>query len=134
MPAIIGTTFSLIINIVNVTIVGHLGSSAQIAGYGLGNTVLNIFAMSIFFGMNGAISSMVSQASGTGNEHLCGVVLNRGRFVSTVAFIPMMIILWFSEKILLAIGQDRMAADYGAVYARLLIPGMFFLLHFDAIK
>ena len=65
-----------------------------------------MFSQSIFTGLNGAIATLVSQAHGSNNHYLCGVYLNRGRLVAVLIFIPMAVLLLYSEELLLSIGQD----------------------------
>lgn len=43
IPAIIAMAFSLVVQIINIAIVGHLGDTAKVAGVGLGNLYLNMF-------------------------------------------------------------------------------------------
>jgi len=43
---------------------------------------------------------------------LCGQYLNRGRVILTLVFIPFMILLLFTEKILIGIGQDPTTSKY----------------------
>ena len=47
----------------------------------------------MFVGLNGALETLVSQSYGSGNLKLCGVYLNRGRFVLLCSFIPVAVIL-----------------------------------------
>ena len=54
----------------------------------MGNMIQNMFGLSIVCGFNGALETLVSQAYGSGNLRLCGVYLNRGRFILLMAFVP----------------------------------------------
>ena len=73
------------------------------AGVGLGNLYVNMFSQSICCGLNGAIATFVSQAFGSENHRLCGIYLNRGRYVAFLAFLPMIVMLMMCEKVLVAI-------------------------------
>ena len=84
--------------------------------------------------MNGALETLVSQAFGFGNISLCGVYLNRARLISTLAFIPIMIILLYSEPILLKLGQDPESSHYAHKYIVATIPGLYFFALFDMQK
>ena len=44
IPAIIAMAFSLLVQIINIAIVGHLGDASLVAGVGLGNLYLNMFS------------------------------------------------------------------------------------------
>ena len=63
----------------NLVFAGHLINPAIMAGIGLGNMTLNIFAVTLMESMNSVIDTLGSQAYGSGNLELCGVYLNRGR-------------------------------------------------------
>ena len=84
--------------------IGHLNNPAMLAGVGIGNLTMNLLALSIAFGFNGALESLISQAYGSGNLVLCGVYLNRSRVVLLGFLTPMLMILMQTDKILIAIG------------------------------
>ena len=45
-----------------------------------------------------------------------------------------MIILLFSKHILLALGQEEETAEYGMIYIRVLLPGMFAMTQFETVR
>lgn len=104
----------MLVAVVNIAFVGHLGNTTMLAGVGLGTIYASIFCQTIIFGLNGAIQTLVSNASGNLKE--CGEILNRGRFVAIIAFIPITIALCLSEKFLLAIGMDAEVSSYATFY------------------
>lgn len=55
-------------------------------------------------GLNSALDTLISQAAGAGNLELCGKYLNRGRFILCCMFVPIAILLGFTENILIAAG------------------------------
>ena len=85
-----------------------------------------MFCRHIFVGINGAADTLISQAYGQKEFRLCGTYLNRGLLINTVILIPILALLIFSEKILLAIGQDEMVSYYASTYIFPMIPGMYF--------
>lgn len=121
---------------INVIFLGHykghtdeLGDndgSAFIAGIGLGNRCIQFMGLTLILGMNAALDTLVSQAAGAGNMELCGVYLNRGRFVMSVMFIPMMILSFNMESILIHLGQDPLASMYSQQYVLAYLPGLYF--------
>ena len=62
---------------------------------------------------------------------MCGVFLNRARFVMTLIFIPLLIILLNTELIFVAVGFDPEASHYAQVYILLFIPSIYFSGHID---
>lgn len=65
---------------------------------------------------------------------MCGVYLNRGRFVTFCAFCVSLIFIGCSEIILLAIKIDPQTAKHAANYVWHLCPGTFFMLNFDCMR
>lgn len=60
LPVIIGQFFAIFVELINVGFIGHLNDPAKVAGVGLGNMYVNIFCLSIVFGLNSAITTLVS--------------------------------------------------------------------------
>ena len=46
--------------VINLLFIGQLDNKAMLAGVGLGNVIINVFGLSIIFGMNGALETLVS--------------------------------------------------------------------------
>lgn len=84
----------------------------MMSGVGLGDNALIFFGQACLMGMNNAIETLVAQAAGAGNLKLAGVYLNRGRFLLTVSYIPIVVLLLNVENILVKIGQDPKASAY----------------------
>ena len=106
VPVIFQCSLQRFTLITNTIFVGRLNDVSLLAGVGLATTTYLIFCIMVLIGINGAIETLVSQAYGYGQLRLCGVHFNRGRLVLTAIFIPLAILLSFSEPILLMIGQD----------------------------
>jgi Na+-driven multidrug efflux pump len=64
---------------------------------------MNVLALAVTQGLNGALESFVSQAYGFGKYKMCGAYLNRGRAIVTVILIPIAILLSISDKLLISI-------------------------------
>jgi Na+-driven multidrug efflux pump len=67
----------------------------------------------------------VSQAYGAKNYQLCGVYLNKARFVTTIAMIPLSIISIFIRDILISLKQDPEVAYYAQQYIQTYLPGLY---------
>mmetsp|Transcript_12174 Transcript_12174/g.10794 ORF Transcript_12174/g.10794 Transcript_12174/m.10794 type:complete len:120 (+) Transcript_12174:397-756(+) len=48
--------------------------------------------------------------------------------------IPQLIILWYSENILIWVGQPELAAKYAGIYIRYIIPGLWFYAQVDLLR
>lgn len=97
------------------------------AGCGLGNTTQNFLALSFVYGMNQTIDTLVSTAWGDNKPALCSVYLYRGRFILCLFYIPVAVILFHSENMLIALGQDPQAAKYAQEYMIAFLPGLVLL-------
>lgn len=98
----------------------------------MGNMTQNLFAISIAMGVNSAIETLVSQTSGGGNLELCGVYLNRGRYILTLLFIPITILLFNVESVLNSIEVTTPnVARYTQEYILAFLPGLFLMAHTD---
>ena len=118
--------FESLIPVSNMIFAGMLNDSILLAGVGLATTAINIFLFVPIWGMNGTVETLVSQAFGANNIHLCGVYVNRGRLINLVMFVPLAILLCFSESILVQFGQDAQVSVYASKYIMLCLPGTFF--------
>ena len=104
----------------------------NLAVVGLASTFSSIMVMSVLIGLNTAQDTLASQAFGAGNFRLCGLYLNRGHFIVVAFFIPLAVILcFFSEQILLLIGQDPKVSSLTATQICASLPGIFFACHYD---
>ena len=65
---------------------------------------------------------------------MCGVYLNRARVINSAFFIPMVVVFFFTEEILVGAGQDPTTAAYAETYVTTLLPGLFLLLQGHCIN
>jgi Na+-driven multidrug efflux pump len=56
--------FFAIIGLMNTFFIGHSNDSTLIAGVGMGNMLINVFAFAVMQGLNGALESLVSVSYG----------------------------------------------------------------------
>ena len=70
-------------DMVDIAFLGHLDNQALIAGVGIANVCVKFMGMIVINGLNNALDTLISQSFGAGNLELCGVYLNRGRFIIT---------------------------------------------------
>ena len=104
MPAVLGFLITFSQETISLMFIGSLNSSVQLAAFGMGNIFINMFAYSVYFGMNGAIDTLVSQARGAGDMALCGQYLQRARIINAIIYIPLLFIFLSSGIILQSSG------------------------------
>lgn len=114
-------------DLINLSFLGHLGDNALIAGVGLGSVFVNFSGWALVIGMNSALDTLVSQSAGAGKLELCGVYLNRGRFIMTLFFLPVLILSFYVEPILVGMGQNPQVAAYTKEYMRAYLPGLYIM-------
>lgn len=85
---------------VAILLISYTGDVMQLSVVGLGDMVLKIFGISVFFGLNSSVETLVSQAYGAGNLHMCGVYRWTGRLIVVIAFVPVAVIMYHTETML----------------------------------
>ena len=100
----------------NLAFLGHLGDPSLIGGVGMGQACMSLMGMSIILGCNSALDTLVSQSAGAGNLKMCGVYLNRARYIMSLMFIPIIILSFYIERILIYANQDPVVAKWTQVY------------------
>ena len=124
--------FSMVVihiqEVINISFIGHMGIESLISGIAMGNVFINIVVFAPCYGINGAADTLLSQSFGNNQNYLAGAILNWGRIVSAVLFIPLAIFLWFIEPFMIKIGMDTESSQYASVYIWRLLPGLFFAL------
>ena len=106
VPVVFQCSLQRLTLITNTIFVGRLNNVPLLAGVGLATTIYCILCLTVLEGINGALETLASQAYGYGQLRLCGVHFNRGRLVLTAIFIPLAILLSFSEPMLIMLEQD----------------------------
>ena len=96
-----------------------------LAAAGVGNMVLNLFGMGIFYGLNSALETLVSQAYGAKNLELCGLYLQRGRYLLSLAYVPIVGIFLLSHLMLTKLGQNGLVVDNAYQYILVMIPATY---------
>ena len=123
VPTVITCVVKSSQNTVNYAFLGHLDNVHLVAGVGMGNVCVYFLGASVMSGLSGALDTLVSQAYGAGNIQQCGVYLNKARFVTFLAFIPMVFTSQFIQRILVFFGQDAEVAYYAQLYSQTYLPG-----------
>ncbi len=102
IPTVLSNIFLVIVQLTNIYFMGRSTDSNLMAAVGMGNMLINVFCFAVCQGFNGTIETFVSQSYGAGQKYMCGVQLNRGRIIVSILFIPIVILFFFADKILIA--------------------------------
>ena len=92
LPVVLASLIYTGTDTINLLFVGSFNDKELISGIGLAYSCINLMGFTIIIGLNSTIDTLVSNAGGAGNLYLCGVYLNRARFVMTLFFIPVIAI------------------------------------------
>jgi MATE family multidrug resistance protein len=88
-------------------LIGKLNDPVKLAAIGLGNMLNQLLPYTMMIGMNTALETLVSQAYGRKNVYECGLFLHRSLMLITIMFIPIAVILYHSDSILIFVGIDE---------------------------
>lgn len=119
-------------NTTDVLMTARLGPEALAAGQ-LGHTVLFPLMISML-GILFATSAMFAQELGARRYKGVRRTFRQGLWVLVTMSVPMLILLWFMEPILLASGQDPRMVAGAAEYLRAAMWGMPFMVGFGLLR
>lgn len=117
---------------VDTVMMGWLGSQT-IASGGLGSAIFT-FLIFITTGVVSAVSPLAAQAYGAGQPEQVGKIVRQGLGISVFLGIPIVIVLWYGETVLLLLGQNPDAAALAATYLRAIAWGFIPALGFAVLK
>lgn len=121
LPIIAGMMSQNILNLVDIAMVGRIGSKA-IAAVGLGGVSCFLF-MAFVMGFSSSVQSMAARRKGEGNENVMAVPLNGGLLLAVITGIPITIITFILTPYLFPyLNHDAEVVRLGIPYlqARLL--------------
>lgn len=120
------TTFVLSnsISLVAIAFVGQIGTK-ELAAATLGSMFANVMGISFGIGFASAMDTLCTQAYGSKNFFMLGVLCQRGILILGVLSIPLSLVWLSIESILLAMGQDPVIAHYTGQYMRYQLPGLY---------
>ena len=123
----------LLQEIINILYVSHFSqeTDAKLAGVGLGNTMIVVFGVGAYVGLNSALNALTAQAIGAGHMELCGVYLWQARIVLVLFYVVCLPIFIYSEDLLNLVHQDPKVAHFASLYLKSVLPGLFFVGHID---
>ncbi|ORY43805.1 MATE efflux family protein [Rhizoclosmatium globosum] len=118
--------------------IGYLLQIA-LASMALATLFANVTGYSLIVGLGAAIDTLCSQSygeylSGTGSKRELGRHLSRSIFLMYLTCIPVAILWWFTEPLLLLAGQDPEIARLSGKYTLLLIPSLVPFVISESVK
>jgi len=132
-PVILTFVMEMLPGLINVIAVGHLGE-LELAAVAIASMFCNVVGLAVGFGMASAMDTLCSQANGADNKKAIGVVLQRALIIEFLLCIPIGILFFFSEPILLGMGQEPEVAEYAGSYCRILLICLYPIFVYECLK
>ncbi|WVW84771.1 hypothetical protein I302_106806 [Kwoniella bestiolae CBS 10118] len=113
------------LNLASVVSIGHLGTT-ELAASSLASMTAAVSSFSILQGLCTAMDTLLPAAWTSSDPSRVGLWTQRMAVVLAVSMIPMFMIWWNIEAVLVGLGQERDVANHAATYLRWLslgIPG-----------
>lgn len=133
-PNAIALCAGFALNLVNLAAIGHLGSSAALAGAALGNSLMNLTGNAITYGLCSSVDTLCAQSFGAGQKQLVGLVAQRAAVAYSIVFVPIIALWWNTERLLVACGQDPEISAIAGRYVRWASPVIVPTLYCDIAK
>jgi len=121
-PVVITQVSTMLMGVVDVIMVGHVGTDA-LDGASLGR--LWVFGTLLFgLGMVMGIDPIVAQAHGSRDSHRLSLALQQGLVIAALASIPVALMWLFTEESLLLLQQNPVHAHLAEQFALVQIPSI----------
>lgn len=123
---------TFLMGFVDTAMVGRVSVEA-LAAAAIAN-VWNFGTVMLAHGMVLGIDPIVAQAHGARDGRRCGLALQQGVVVGLVFSVPVALAWTFTDRALVALGQDPLLAAEAQVYSIAKIPGLPFFLMYTALR
>ncbi|KAI0380834.1 mate-domain-containing protein [Hypomontagnella monticulosa] len=118
------------INMVGIFIVGRIGTK-ELGAVSLSSITTNMIGNHFIQGLANTLDTLAAQAYGSGNKHLVGLHTQRMICFILVCVVPLMVLWWMAEDILVFIVPDREVVELAGNYLRIMILRMPAFVLFD---
>ena len=112
----------------------YSGENYYLGGVGLGTMTNNFILRSYVLGFDNSLLTLLSQAYGAKQYEYFGDTVNRARIFFTSLMLPILFILWFTEDIMIAIGQPEQVAHEAGKFVRVSSFGFLCHLNYDIYR
>lgn len=133
IPLVLNNIMMMLKETIAVLFIGTLDNPIQLGAVGLGNSLMGFFMWPWIYGCCSAMETLIAHAYGRKDLRECGLWLHRTCFFGTILFIPITIVMLFTDPMLVALGMEKDVAHYAFLYVCVWIPGSLFHFYGDAI-
>ncbi|XP_049932010.1 protein DETOXIFICATION 12-like isoform X5 [Nymphaea colorata] len=124
LPLALVTMVQFLLQAVSLMMVGHLGS-LYLSSTSISSSLCNVTGYIVLLGMASALETLCGQAYGAEQYQKVGVYTQKAIVTLLLVCIPITLLWFYMEKLLILIGQDHVIAHEAGKYAVFLIPGLF---------
>ncbi|KAL3501812.1 hypothetical protein ACH5RR_036261 [Cinchona calisaya] len=124
LPLIAVSFLQYCLQIISIMFVGHLGE-LPLSSASMANSFASVTGFSVLLGMGSALETLCGQAYGAKQYHMLGIYTQRGMLVLLVLSIVLALIWFYTDNILIVLGQDHDISIEAGIFNRSMIPGLF---------
>jgi len=110
--------------VVSVMFVGHLGE-LELASASIATSCAGVTGTTLILGLATALETLCGQAYGAKQYHMLGIYVQRAAFILYLVSVPIAVVWWNMDSVLVFLGQDPEISNLAGVYARYLVPTIF---------
>ena len=110
------------LTLTSVFTVGHIGKN-ELGAVSLGSMTANITGYAVYHGLATSLDTLCAQAYGSGKKKLVGLNLQRAVFFLWAVTIPIAVLWFFGDRILMRIVPEKEIAELAGLYLKILILG-----------
>ncbi|EEY63402.1 Multidrug/Oligosaccharidyl-lipid/Polysaccharide (MOP) Flippase Superfamily [Phytophthora infestans T30-4] len=140
MVAPVGTTaLEFLPGLTCIVLAGHMDSpytQQYVDAATLSTMLLNLTNYSICFGLSSALDTLFlcSQAYGTKRYDKIGVYFQAGVLVLAAVFGPIFLLNWYTESVMVSLGQDEEISKLAQTFSRWILLGMPFVVLYELVR
>ncbi|XP_024401171.1 protein DETOXIFICATION 16 [Physcomitrium patens] len=123
-PMVFVALLQYLLIVVSVMFVGHLGE-LELASASIASSFAGVTGNSLIIGMASALETLCGQAYGAKQYHMLGIYMQRAWFVLYLVCIPVSLVWWHMDSLLIYLGQNTEISMLAGVYARYMLPSAF---------
>ncbi|RLN53219.1 hypothetical protein BBJ29_000517 [Phytophthora kernoviae] len=136
-PVVLATALEFTPGFTSIILAGHLKSpnvQQFVDAATLSSMFMNVTAYSVGFGLTSALDTLCSQAYGARRLDKIGIYFQSGLLVVSVCLGAVFLLNWYSERFLLAMGQDPEVAQLAQKFSRWVLLGVPFVFMYELIR
>ncbi|XP_073394131.1 protein DETOXIFICATION 16 [Physcomitrium patens] len=123
-PIVCVSMIQYLLIVVSLMFVGHLGE-LQLASAAIASSFAGVTGSTLLQGMASALETLCGQSYGAKQYHMLGIHMQRAMLVLWLVSVPIAVMRWNMNSLLLYQGQDLEIAEMAGEYARYLVPTLF---------